>query len=534
MNVNQVIKKRNLIFLVIGFGLFLPSCRILPQNADLDLNITLPEPKKTIYQATRKFGMMSLIYGTDAAYVMTKYVSDNTGASAATSYEIPRDVTEMVKSTLNAMGGNVVFVSFDPDFLGNSLNLGYSQFTDKIIPNVVISGGITEFDRGLLSRSDSAEIDLTIEDHGLNFEDQTQGSLAQVTMDFNLLDFQTLAGIPRVQAINSIKLHKAVREDSIGFTISSVTEVSIGAQGTIKKIQGRHAAVRLLVELSIVELIGKYLKIPYWRLLPNVAPDESVRDTILDNFSSWSNLDKTVVMQSYLHLYGYTVKLNGVLDEATESALLDFANKHGLNTVGIDEQSYLALFENIPLTREARNRRATMPELQIEEPPAQPEISQIGEEGEVLQLETDAEGVDTATVIVATAPSEPIDTAKVSVWTDKKDYTIGDNMIVNFSVDQDRYVRILLIDSAGNISNLFPNDNQSDSYCKAGITYQVPPTSSDFALTISLPRGKDKIRAVASTNVIKDEVLYFTQNGDFNGTEMRGFPVRAGTDISIY
>jgi len=57
------------------------------------------------------------------------------------------------------------------------------------------------------------------------------------------------SGIPKMQAINTIKSHKAVKENAIGFTLLSS---SFGLQGTVKKIQGRHAAIRLLVQLSML------------------------------------------------------------------------------------------------------------------------------------------------------------------------------------------------------------------------------------------------------------------------------------------
>ncbi|NOQ76536.1 MAG: DUF4384 domain-containing protein, partial [Methylococcaceae bacterium] len=147
-------------FLSWGLVLLLGSCGLNPQNADIDLNATLPEAKLTIYQdAIRKLGMMSVIYGSSPLNIMSKNIADNTGTSVATNAEIPRDITEIVKSTLNGVGGNVIFIPYDPDFLAASVNTGYSEFENKLIPDVIVSGGITEFDRGLVTKGDSAEID---------------------------------------------------------------------------------------------------------------------------------------------------------------------------------------------------------------------------------------------------------------------------------------------------------------------------------------------------------------------------------------
>ncbi len=508
-----LMKRVNRSVLLLGLTSVVASCGLNPQTADIDLNTTIPEAKLTIYQdAVRKLGMMSVIYSSAPLQIMSKNIGDNTGTSAATKAEIPRDITEIVKSTLNAIGGNVTFIPYDPDFLANSLNTGYSNFDNKMIPDVVVSGGITEFDRALVTKGDSAEAEVSLSEYGLSFEDRNKGSLAQVTLDFNMIDFNTLAGIPRIQAVNGIKLHKAVKEDSLGFTIKSVT---FGAQGTIKKVQGRHAAVRLLVELSMVQLVGRYQKLPYWRLLPGGVRDEVVIDGVLTDYYEMSEAEKIVTMQSYLHLYGYAVQLTGQLDSVTQAALNEFSSQFDKQNlkIGVNQETYLALFENIPVDHKTQYRNKTMKGLNTSYAQAQ----------EVRQ-----------TTPIESAPALNIEGGKVALWTNKTDFTIGENMAVSFSVDKPMYVRLVVINSAGNVSTLFPNIHQNDSYCKPGVMYQVPPQQADFTLDIGGPAGIDKIRAIASATPIAAESLHFKQNGDFDESKMAKYPVRATADIVIH
>lgn len=509
MNKN-IIKKSCISLLSLTLVLLVGSCGLNPQNADIDLNNTLPEAKSTVYQdAIRKLGMMGVIYGSAPLHIMSKNIGDNTGTSVATKAEIPRDITEMVKSTLNAVGGNVTFIPFDPDFFAASANTGYSSFENKIIPNVVVSGGITEFDRGLVTKGDSFEIEAEIGEYGLSFEDQNKGSLAQVTLDFNLIDFNTLAAIPRIQAVNGIQLHKAVKEDSFAFTVKSVT---FGAKGTIKKVQGRHAAIRLLVQLSMAQLVGRYQKLPYWRLLPGGQKDEVVIDRVLSDFYEMTESEKIVTMQSYLYLHGYPVQLTGRLDSSTQAGLDTFAGKSGLSSVGVDEATYLALFETIPIDYLTKSRRKTMPGASVAYAQAQ----------EVTQN-------------IAVPEPEPVsvDDANLKLWTNKTEYTIGEKMVVNFSVDKPMYVRVVVINSNGEISTLFPNVYQSDNYSKSGVTYQVPPDQAEFTLDIGGPSGTDKIRAIASASPIAADSLFFTAKGNFDEDKMSKYPVRSASDIVI-
>lgn len=509
---NTIFKKK-IYSSVLSFSLIslLASCGLNPQSADVDLNTTLPEAKLTLYNsAIRNLGMMSYIYGRPPLHIMSKEISDNTGTSAATKAEIPRDITIMVNSTLNGVGGGITFIPYDPAFVLNTQNTGYSAFENKLIPHVIVSGGITEFDRGLVTKGDSGEAEATSGDFGLSFEDKNKASLAQVTLDFNLIDFNTLAAIPRVQAVNGIKLHKATKADSFGFTVKSVT---FGAKGTIKKVQGRHAAVRLLVELSMVQLIGRYQKLPYWNLLPGGQKDEVVIDQVLSDYYDMSQSEKLVTMQSYLYLYGYSVDLTGVLDQKTQTALQEFATTHGLSNPGVDQATYLTLFENIPVDHQTKQRSKMMPK-----------ETQAYAEAQTVQQNNS----------LATSPVLDIAGGNIKLWTDKGDYNIGDTMMVKFSVDKPMFVRVVVINSAGEISTLFPNVYQNDSFCKPGEVYQIPPRNGDFTLDIGEPKGTDKIRAIASTIPLEADKLYFTSNGDFDESKMASYPIRFSSDIVIH
>ncbi len=495
------------------------ACGLNPQNADIDINNTLPEAKSTIYQdAVSKMGLMAEIYQLPYLNIMSKDISDKTGTSRPTSGEIPNDITEMVKSTLNGIGGNIQFIPYDPSFFLNSANTGYSEFTNKAIPDLVVSGGITEFDRGLVTKGDSTEIEATSGDFGLSFEDQSKGSLAQVTLDFNMIDFQTLAAIPRIQAINGIKLHKAVKEDSFAFTVKSVT---LGAKGTIKKVQGRHAAVRLLVELSMVQLLGRYQTLPYWTLLPGGQADNVVIDQLNRFYYSVTERQKIAFIQRLLYLHGYQVAADGRLNGPTQDALQQAAGKLNLTAAGIDFDTFLALYENVPIDYATRYRSEKI-------------------DGVFALLEDDGqaplESTQTSVEQVAVSPESNtpiIDDGVITLNTDSNNYAIGDTMGIRFSVDQPMFVRLVVINSSGEVSTLFPNPYQSDSYCKPGVEYQIPPRNADFTLDIGGPVGTDKLRAVASSKPIAAEALHFTPDGEFDELKMAGLPVRAGVNINI-
>ncbi len=87
--------------------------------------------------------------------------------------------------------------------------------------------------------------------------------------------------------------------------------------------------------------------------------------------------------------------------------------------------------------------------------------------------------------------------AGLHVSTDRKKYRIGDEMVIRFTVEEPLYVRIAVINSLGEISELFPNDLQRDYYCQPGTNYRIPPADSDVSLFVRGPVGSDRIIALA-------------------------------------
>lgn len=499
------------------------GCGLNPQNVDRDLTATLPEVKTTIFsEAIRGLGRANLIYGRGELRVMAKPIIDQTGTSLPTQGEIPQDISEMVKSTLNGIGGNILYVPYDPEFMLNTAQTGYTQWGEKLLPDIVLVGGLTEFDRGLVTKEKNLNLSATAEELGapvgLEFEDTSKGSLASITLDFNLIDFNTFTGIPFMQAVNNIKVNKTLKEDTLGFTVYGQT---LGLRGQIKKVQGRHAAIRLVVQLGIIQVLGKYQKLPYWRLLPNAEPDQVVLDAVREEFYSLDQPDRIAKIQEYLYLYGKDVEVTGRLDAKTRAAIEDFKNEHGLtNATPVSEEVYLSLFENVPLDFEAQFRRKQVDALvenyqkglkamALREPPARAKVAAYQPK-----------------------PAAKPELGEVKVWLEKQAFKIGEPMEIFFEVTKPMFVRIVTINSAGQLSTLFPNPYQNDNFVRPGKTYRIPPADAPVNLTVGAPAGTDKIRAVASLDPIAADSLPLNESGEFVPGAAQKFAI-AGTEFQV-
>lgn len=358
-------------FAVFALSMLLASCANMdPRKVDVELKESAPEAKTTNYtQALSDLGLMTEIYATDALKIQSNPIGDNTGTSGSTGGEIPRDITEIMKSSLNSIGGNVVYIPYDPSFIQNQMVTGYSGFENKTIPQVILTGGITEFDRGLVSRSSNTDASAEAEFSGLpdalpaknvalKYGDAGKDSVSRITLDFNLLDFKTMSGIPKMNTVNTMEVSKILAGKELGISLFGQT---FGLKGSVKKVQGRHAAVRLLVELSMIQIVGKHLVLPYWRLLGDDAqPDKVVMDTITKYYYGLSDAERVANVQTWLYLYGNDLKPTGKLDTATVNAIKQAAP--GFQGK-VDQDTFVKIYTNIPINHAALGRREMLAKL---------------------------------------------------------------------------------------------------------------------------------------------------------------------------
>lgn len=361
-------RKIQLMVLLSFFLMFISCASLNPKKVNVTITPEAPVRKTTSFdQALTQLGKMTQIYGTDQLNIMCRDISDTTGTSVATGGEIPLEITEMVKTSLNSIGGNVTYIPYNPQRLILLREAQYSNFANKKIPHVTITGGITEFDRGLELQGDST--DFSVETTSIDgapdwFAGDTIGvdmgkrnvrSVSRITLDFNMLDFQANSGIARMQTVNTIQVQKAVAESELAFTLFGPT---FGLKGNVKKIQGRHAAVRLLIQLSMMQIIGKFFDLPYWKMLPDAEPDPVVLDIVTTDFHKMDELSKNVKIQELLFLHGYDVSIGRTFDKEAQTALHEFDSSYNSGNP-VDADTFLKLYFSIPITNEALKRRYT-------------------------------------------------------------------------------------------------------------------------------------------------------------------------------
>ncbi|MEZ5642228.1 MAG: hypothetical protein R3E70_09260 [Burkholderiaceae bacterium] len=315
----------------------------------------LPEANLSEYALSlNRFGQMLDIYkdGDPVIYMQTRNITDATNLSnPLVGSEIPGDITEMVRTAVNRIGARIVYVPYHPDYLIAQAQLG-AKF-GVTMPDYLITGALTEFDRALsgAGRSNSA----TIEFGGGKGTVTLGGDLkrtaiySSLALDLNLVSFQTQQMVPRIQASNVIRV----------LNLSTETGASLGFYGDAfgfklegKYLQGRHSAIRTLVDLSVLELVGKATNTPYWRCIPNGKPDPVVIANMRRSYESLPLELKVGLIQVMLRKYGQPLIVNQQLDDATREALARVYRQRFPDQINADVATWNGfepLFFNVPM-----------------------------------------------------------------------------------------------------------------------------------------------------------------------------------------
>ncbi|MEJ2642880.1 MAG: hypothetical protein P8010_25305 [Desulfosarcinaceae bacterium] len=361
-----------------------------PKPEQLQLPPEQPVATTTVFSdALTRLGIQSQVYGVELMKIQCREVDDDTGVSYHSGGEIPKNITLMVNSALNAIGGRVVYIPYWPDYFAGIQVSGYPAQDQKLVPDVVLAGGITEFDRVLVAVDRSRNLDIETKEIsgapdafdgqtiGMDFSQADKWNEARIGVDFNLVSFKAQFGIPKMQATNGVTVYKGVKEGELGFTLFGPT---IGLRGSVKKIQGRHAAVRSLVQFSVIQLVGRYLDLPYWTLLDGAAPDPVVMENLRTGYLGKDRAGRILSLKRLLWLHGHPVAINDQLDPETRSVLakLDASYDGKADTVPVD--TFVRLYLSVPVNaksltsgnrfdRAVAQRLAALQQQQLKEKP---------------------------------------------------------------------------------------------------------------------------------------------------------------------
>jgi hypothetical protein len=299
--------------LVIGVSavLLLCSCSVLDwfsgnvsdeEVKDMDKALGKAVQKQTAYDdSLKRFGLMLEAYNIPQVRVQSKLIKNETAEK-----DLPDSVSGMLSSSVNKIGSIVVYVPYDPNYVINETTTGGD--IKRALPKIVIAGGITEFDKELIEKKRELKTKADVGDNfGSNYSyDGGAGykagsGISRMTIDLQLMDYQTQTYMSGIQTINSINLRKTELGWSVGFFFEGN---GFTFDYSLNKKQGKYQALRLLVELSVLEVLGKYFDVPYWQCVEGAPPDARMMARLKEEFETLNQAQQYSYLKEYLFFHG--------------------------------------------------------------------------------------------------------------------------------------------------------------------------------------------------------------------------------------
>lgn len=232
------------------------------------------------------------------------------------------DVVNLV-NWLNASGSNSRVYTFKPDFN--------------------IRGSISQMDDNLSNRRAGGGASVG----PINYDKSKDASAAVLGLDLSIISTQTMELLPGVTSRNSILLVK--EGEGVGAGVSgtvSKQRFGMNFDFSFNKNEGSAQAVRTLVELASIELLGKLTRVPYWSCLGIDDNHPVVQEEIGDWYFTLNREAKLIpYLQNQLRIRGvYRGPVDGSLNPEFIAVVPQARKALGLRADGdLDEQFFTGI-----------------------------------------------------------------------------------------------------------------------------------------------------------------------------------------------
>lgn len=490
----------------------LMACSPMP-NPETATVVARPKtaPMKALTDFSEALSCMdNLFLARGADYTITSDgLPDQTGAIQAGTREMM--ITAISKMSIKSKG--FTFVDYDQraddvNALQNLIGGPQASKGKFLAPKFYIRGAISQFDRSALQDNFNAGLSYQYSGHagyegapveyttrfpdgtlrtetvmeggksgssvtggGLGYNQQATSSI--ISMDVNIGDLVSRQILPGMSSNNSIILTTKSKEFDLGADIqASIQKVGLNFNKSLTRTEGIGTAVRTLIELSMIESLGKLAGVPYWKCLGQNSTHPDLLTKTRESYDDLSESERIKTIQSALVMAGYYKEsITGIVDVATQDAISRYQADNNLIANGrIDFDLYHNMIVNKYI-----------------DGPIIPE---------------DANNSIAKTNSSNRSNSIPVGTGIVINMSSNRgnaqSFSVGEMFQLTMSVSKSAFVYCYYQDTNGQVFRVFPNRFSPNAAIAAEQTIKVPPASLPFQLILDKPGNQERVDCIAS------------------------------------
>jgi hypothetical protein len=298
--------------LALGAALLLAACATpyRPDAGDARFASQVAPLNRPLTQPTRSFSSYSVALGCmdrllrdmrmPTTLITSKNIPDPSGkVTVATKEMIITALSQMSRTS-----GAFRYVDYEVDLIKQdtvqnltTLLIGANQLQIQR-PALYVSGAVTFADINVASNDTDVGTSASRLETG--YSRNRSGTL--IGLELHLGEFRTRTLIPGIDTANEVVI------SNNGWGVDVAGRIgSYGVQFNVGKEfnQGTSGAVRTLVELGVIELVGKWSRVPYWQCLSLDQTHPDFQRTLMDWFRDEEGAQLAKNIQAMLHTRGY-------------------------------------------------------------------------------------------------------------------------------------------------------------------------------------------------------------------------------------
>jgi hypothetical protein len=381
-------------------------------------------------------------------------------------------------------------------------------------PALYISGAISFVDQNVLNN----RFDAGVTASRLEAAYSQNRNATIIGLEFHLGDFRTRTLIPGLDSANEVVIGNGGQGLDLAGRIGTYgVQFNVGRDYT----QGSGAAVRTLVDLAMIELVGKWAHLPYWQCLTldqtNPHFQRQLRDWYDEGSAASRNhlVMRSLVSQGYLSSSDDDLAPNSALVRSAVarfqadtgmvvSGLIDFPTYERAlrNFVGLDEKGNLARIGWAPTTAEPVSHDSAATAVAVIDATA------IG--AQTASGPQDPTGHHKSASVPAQTyggPPEPryMNMQIENLLLDRKAFTQGEQIFLSLTVSRASYLACYMADARKSVIRLLPNLTSTLVEASANQAVRIPDWMSPnpgFVMDAGLPGDEGVLCVATDTDVL--------------------------------
>ena len=341
---------------LLGVIIFLfEGCTSFKGFSKKEQNITQPINNTTYFtEAFKRLNKLLIVFQKPRYTFQVKNIDNLTSAKQA----MPSDSKNFIKTPLILHMSGLELLAYEPMYHQlEAKTTGFLYFPEmkKNMPQLVIDGAVTQFDKGILSKSSNFDLDLEFGsgrgDTDFRYDHDRGDDLSQIALDLSIFKYKDRSYVTGVATQNKIEIHRKKRKDRFGLFLNG-SGVGYSKYNTLQ--QSKDEALRILTEYSLIQLLGRLYEVPYWRcVIPNLEPDKKIIDKKVKFFIKSNEKTKIKLMEQLIRFYNQKSIIDGIISKEELNVLSEILGKYTIHSDKIlSSKLYRKLYYHAPIFKE--------------------------------------------------------------------------------------------------------------------------------------------------------------------------------------